>query len=280
MTETSSPEICKISDSYFSDELILKLVDKFKNNQLKKAIIINFNGSKDLNFIYNLCYLCLKSKLNQQEDIQKLDYLFQNNLFHDLKILSSNDIIKIDQIRELIEFIQFNPVHFGFKFCIIDPIENCNINSMNAILKSLEDERENIFYFFSSNGKKKILKTIESRMLTFSIRNEDKLKEEMEENLFSDLINKINSKRHISQTLINFIKTNKKNYPEIFLKQKLIFAISRIVEKCLKIENDENKIRIIMSFEKLKSELSDNSLSLVNFLNFSNQILKYISIKL
>ena len=66
--------------------------------------------------------------------------------------------IDIEQIRELI--IQLNKSSFNNKprFVLIDNIEYLNLNSVNALLKTLEEPNENIF-FILINSNKKIIPT-------------------------------------------------------------------------------------------------------------------------
>ena len=51
---------------------------------------------------------------------------------------------------------------------MIDNIETLNINSINALLKILEEPNENINFILISNNKK-ILPTLKSRCINFKI---------------------------------------------------------------------------------------------------------------
>ena len=65
--------------------------------------------------------------------------------------------IDIDQIRELI--INLNKSSFNNKkrFVLIDNIELLNLNSVNALLKVLEEPNENINFILINNNKKEEL---------------------------------------------------------------------------------------------------------------------------
>ena len=54
------------------------------------------------------------------------------------------------------------------KFILIDNIEFLNLNSINALLKSLEEPGENIYFFLIQNNKK-TLDTLKSRCLNYKI---------------------------------------------------------------------------------------------------------------
>jgi len=55
------------------------------------------------------------------------------------------------------------------RFILIDNVENLNKNSVNALLKIIEEPNENVFFILINNSEKKILPTLKSRCLTFKI---------------------------------------------------------------------------------------------------------------
>ena len=55
------------------------------------------------------------------------------------------------------------------RFILIDNVENLNKNSVNALLKIIEEPNENVFFILISNSEKNILPTLKSRCLTFKI---------------------------------------------------------------------------------------------------------------
>jgi len=55
------------------------------------------------------------------------------------------------------------------RFILIDNVENLNKNSVNALLKIIEEPNENVFFILINNCEKNILPTLKSRCLTFKI---------------------------------------------------------------------------------------------------------------
>ena len=119
------------------------------------------------------------------------------------------------------------------RFILIDNIENLNKNSVNALLKIIEEPNENIFFILINNSEKNILPTLKSRCLTFKI-NLHLMKSMMfqikylDENIFDlinyDLINYYNTPGEIIN-LINFSKDKNidlKNYTLINFLNLLI----------------------------------------------------------
>ena len=109
------------------------------------------------------------------------------------------------------------------RFILIDNIENLNKNSVNALLKIIEEPNENIFFILINNNEKYILPTLKSRCLTFKINftfNESMFisNQILKNNIFDlinyDLINFYNTPGEIIN-LINFSKDKNidlKNY--------------------------------------------------------------------
>ena len=55
------------------------------------------------------------------------------------------------------------------RLILIDNIENLNKNSVNALLKVVEEPNENIFFILIYDNEKKILSTLKSRCIEFKI---------------------------------------------------------------------------------------------------------------
>ena len=83
-----------------------------------------------------------------------------------MQIVKKN--IDINQIRDLI--VKLNKSSFNNKprFVLIDNIEYLNINSINALLKILEEPNDNIIFILINNNKK-VLPTLLSRCINFKI---------------------------------------------------------------------------------------------------------------
>ena len=124
--------------------------------------IINFILSENEEFSYD-------SK-NYQINLDNKSYkLVQNKSspnFYLIDVAEDKKNIDINQIRELI--INLNKSSFNQKkrFVLIDNIELLNINSINALLKILEEPNQNIIFILVHNNKK-VLSTLKSRCLIF-----------------------------------------------------------------------------------------------------------------
>ena len=98
--------------------------------------------------------------------------LVQNNShpnFYLIDLIDQKKNIDISQIREMITYSNKSSFNNIPRFILIDNVENLNLNSINALLKIIEEPNEGIFFFLIHNNEKKILSTLKSRCLTFKI---------------------------------------------------------------------------------------------------------------
>ena len=87
------------------------------------------------------------------------------------------------------------------RFVLIDNIELLNVNSVNALLKILEEPNDNINFILINNNKK-ILPTLKSRCLNFKISPTHKQSIEIVNKILNDNIFKL-----INKDLINNYST-------------------------------------------------------------------------
>ena len=114
-------------------------------------------------------YLTNDLKINQSNNSYKL---ITNEIHPNFFLLQNNSFeenIKIDQVRNLLKFLNKSTFSRNLKIIMIDNAEYLNINSSNALLKALEEPSSNTFFFIIHNSSSKILNTIKSRCIEFMI---------------------------------------------------------------------------------------------------------------
>ena len=89
--------------------------------------------------------------------------------FYLIDLLNDKKNIDVKQIREMIKYTNKSSFNNKARFILIDNIENLNKNSVNALLKIIEEPNDNIFFILINNSEKKILPTLKSRCLLFRI---------------------------------------------------------------------------------------------------------------
>lgn len=71
--------------------------------------------------------------------------------------------IKVDQVRELTQFLGKTSQQGGYKIVVLDPVEAMNANSANALLKSLEEPSGQTIMLLVCHNPSLVLPTIRSR---------------------------------------------------------------------------------------------------------------------
>jgi DNA polymerase-3 subunit delta' len=100
-----------------------------------------------------------------------------NQGYHpDLMIIEpEKNSVKIEQIKKGLEFLIYHPQISSLRILIIDKADKMTEDSQNALLKTLEESRDNILIILVTDAHKKLLSTIRSRLLSLRfIRATDK----------------------------------------------------------------------------------------------------------
>jgi len=150
--------------------------------------IINYILSKDEDFTYDKENFLI----NEQNKSFKLIQNRSNPNFNLIDISEDKKFIDINQIRDLISNMNKSSFNDKIRFVLIDNIEFLNKNSVNALLKILEEPNTNVHFILIHNNKK-ILPTLSSRCLNFKISLAHNQSIEIANSIFGEnVLNKIN----------------------------------------------------------------------------------------
>jgi len=158
---------------------------------------INYVLSKDEEFKYN--YDNLEININNHSYKTVLNKSNPNLILVDVN--NEKKLIDINQIRELISSLNKSSLNNKPRFVLIDNIEFLNINSVNALLKILEEPNFNV-YFILINSDKKVIPTLKSRCINFRVSLSSEENFLVANNLLEGKLNEF-----ISKNLINFYLT-------------------------------------------------------------------------
>ena len=179
---------------------------------------INYVLSLDENYSYDLNNF----EINNENKSYKLT---QNKTNPNLNLIDVNDDrknIDINQIRDLISNLNKSSFNSKPRFVLIDNIDLLNINSINALLKILEEPNDNIIFILINNNKK-ILPTLKSRCLNFKIS----LTYVQSINIINKILNK-NIFDSVSKELINFYSTPGELYKLIIFSNEIDINLESI----------------------------------------------------
>ena len=159
--------------------------------------LVNYVLSSDEDLSYDIKNFVI----NPENKSFKLIINKSNPNFISIDINNDKKSIDINQIRNLILTLNKSSFNTKPRLVLIDNIELLNINSVNALLKILEEPNDNI-YFILINNNKKILSTLKSRCLNYNIH--------LTSNQSLDITNKILGENYldlIHEQITNYYST-------------------------------------------------------------------------
>ena len=235
--------------------------------------LINFVLSEDEEYSYDL----ENHQINPENKSYRLIQNKSNPNFNLVDVAEDKKNIDIDQIRKLI--INLNKSSFNNKprFVLIDNIEFLNVNSINALLKVLEEPNKNIIFFLVNNNKR-VLPTLISRCLSFKVFLTNKQSHKIINQLLNHDIYKIINHELIHNYItpgkfFNIIKLSYENdvdLTKINLRELLSFLINDKIYK-----KDKSLSLIIFSYIELyfRNNISVKNVSLLEtYKYFLNKI--------
>mgnify|MGYP001455370677 CR=1 FL=1 len=271
--------------------------DEFKNfiklyldKKLPNKILLS--GEKGIGKS-TLAYHVINRILSVDEDYPYDDKIFKinpdNKSFRLIKNSSSPNFITIDiepdkknidinQIRNLILTLNKSSFNNKPRFVLIDNTEFLNVNSVNALLKVLEEPGDKI-YFILINNNKKILPTLKSRCINYKIHLSSNkciditnkiLKENFIKLINNEMINNYSTPGEIL-SLIDFSNSNDIDLKEVNLKD---FIKKIIIEK--KYKKDQSTKLLLYSLIEIYFR-NNISIKNIKFLNIKNYFLKKIN---
>ena len=125
---------------------------------------INYALSKGQKYEYNLDNF----EINVENQSFRTILNGSNPNFYQIDINSEKKFIDINQIRDLISKLNKSSFNNRPRFVLIDNIEFLNKNSINALLKTLEEPSLDVYFILIYNNKK-ILSTLLSRCINYKI---------------------------------------------------------------------------------------------------------------
>ena len=231
----------------------------FLNNKISHAYLFSANSE---NTIIDEPMFLIEILISDDPFNEKIRSI---NSYVDLEIIDNEGkIIRKDQIINAIKKMNNKPFEKdGKKILLIKNIENANKQSLNSLLKFLEDPTPNTFLIFTTNNLTKIIPTIKSRVQIINIKP-PLAREIINILITNEGFSKEDAKLFSSFTSnIKFAKKYKNNH-FIEIKKELINTF----------ENALNKKEVI--YTALFSMLNkDNAILILNLINlFFNDIWK------
>ena len=219
-----------------------------KENLPKVLMLSGKKGSGKSTLINHLMFFIFdKKNYDEKKYIFNPNSLFYNqfinDIFSNVIYLSGSDFknIKIEDIRILKKKIFKSSISNKPRFITLDDVELFNNNSLNALLKIIEEPSKNNYFFLINNSSKPLLETIKSRCVEFKII----LNEKISKNIINSLIDKFDISLKLDPKI-------SKLTPGYFIKFNYIYK-----ENNLSLDGDflENLLILLNLYKKNKDIL-------------------------
>ena len=236
--------------------------------------LINYFFSLNEEYSYDIN---LKKIHNKNKSFQLINNNSHPN-FYLIDLLEDKKNIEISQIRKMIDYSNKSSFNGKHKFILIDNIENLNLNSLNALLKIIEEPNENIFFLLIHNSSIKIAPTLKSRCLFFKINLSFKQSINVTNKLIDNNIYKLLNKDYINYyntagDFVNLIKFSEDNNVDL-LNLKLKDFLSFLLKENIYKKNNFIKLNMFNYIELFFLNTIRKSINKSKMLNLYNNFTK------
>ena len=229
------------------DKYLLELVRLYKNNIYPNKLLLS--GPKGIGkstLAYHFINYVLSKNEDQKYDLSNFEINSNSSTFKTILNGSNSNLIIIDiniekkfidinQIRDLIKNLNKSSFNNKPRFVLIDNIEFLNTNSINALLKVLEEPNHNV-HFILINNNIRVLPTLLSRCINYKIHLTNKECLQISNQLLNDKLENL-----INRELINYYFTPGNIYYLVKFAQQYNYDLSKLdLRSFLKIIIKEN----------------------------------------
>lgn len=192
---------------------LFELIRLYKSNNLPNKLL--FSGPKGIGkstLAYHFINYVLSEDEIEKYNVENNEINPESKTFKTILNKSNTNLtvvdiildkknIDINQIRDLISNLNKSSFNNKPRFVLIDNIDLLNVNSVNALLKIVEEPNKGI-YFILINNNKKILSTLLSRCINYKINLTNKECLEISNHILNDNLDML-----VNKDLINYYFT-------------------------------------------------------------------------
>ena len=192
--------------------------------------------------------------------------------------ITDESIIKVDSIHSGIEFLNLSSVISKNRVLIIEDAEKMNKYSQNALLKTLEEPRDNSFLILQSNQSKSLNDTLYSRCRLIKIQLPNQVEKEkylLSENIPADKLGYLPSfmspkkiAEIINSEQINIYESLYKNLLSILQQKDIHNSIQNVLKTQISFSEKLNfLIDFLKRYASSKMSLEKDKIDLMKFMN-------------
>ena len=238
------------------DDRFNLLTNLLEKKNLPRALMISgIKGSGKFTLIAHfLCYVFDKNNYDVSNKLINTESNFFshfiNNTFPNIVYIPGSNFksVKIDDIRELKSLILKSSMFNKERFIIFDDVELLNQNSLNALLKIIEEPSSNNHFIIINNQTKPIIETLHSRCIEIKLS----LKESQKIEIINYLIKKNQLEKYLDYNIQGLTPGNFLEFNNICDENKIDVNNNLL----------ENITSLLNLFKKTKNK------NLINFIFF------------
>ena len=157
-------------------EHILKALENgIQHNKLHQAYIFSGTrgvGKTTIARIFAKSLNCQKGEAPQPEPCNECTACLEIKAGRHVEFLEVDAASRtgVDDMRELLESVQYKPVSARYKIYLIDEVHMLSKSSFNALLKTLEEPPAHVMFLMATTEIEKVPKTILSRCLQLNLK--------------------------------------------------------------------------------------------------------------
>ncbi len=160
------------ADVYGQEHVVSTLEKAASNSKLVHAYLFAGSRGTGKTSVARILAKILMTRGVEDENIRKkIEKGVDDGSIVDLLEIDAASNTGVDNIRDLIEKIQFSPVVAAAKVYIIDEVHMLSKGAFNALLKTLEEPPEYAYFILATTELNKIPETVQSRCQCFPFRH-------------------------------------------------------------------------------------------------------------
>jgi DNA polymerase-3 subunit gamma/tau len=157
------------------EHILRALENSIEHNKLHQAYIFSCTrgvGKTTIARVFAKCLNCKHGEMPQLVPCDQCSACLEIKAGRHIEFLEVDAASRtgVDDMRELLESVQYKPTNARFKIYLIDEVHMLSKSSFNALLKTLEEPPPHVIFLMATTEVEKVPKTVLSRCLQLNLK--------------------------------------------------------------------------------------------------------------
>ena len=157
------------------EHILRALENSIEHNKLHQAYIFSGTrgvGKTTIARVFAKCLNCQNGEMPQLVPCDQCSACIEIKAGRHIEFLEVDAASRtgVDDMRELLESVQYKPANARFKIYLIDEVHMLSKSSFNALLKTLEEPPPHVIFLMATTEVEKVPKTVLSRCLQLNLK--------------------------------------------------------------------------------------------------------------